>query len=635
MPRSAIGTTATEPPPTLAEEPEEEPELETEGAEVQSSFTESIRILLPFARDGRRYYMLSALLAVGAALAQLGVYYVVYLAVAQIITTPEATANGLYRLAAIGAALVGVRILLDGSSTWISHVAAFGTLERLRLRIGEKLTRVPLGFVNRRRSGEIQRTMIDDVERLELFLAHAIPDVVSAKALIVFTTVWLFIVDWRLATATIIVVLLAMPLMGMAMKAGAANLGAYNDSLARMNGSIVEFVRGLPIIRTFNRTDDTFTETRESITAAATLQAGWGRQFLPTYSLFIVLISANGLFMMPLGLWLWSTNRVETSILLFFFIIGLGFSLPILQLMGFVANLSHLSFNTAALLKIDEASELSEKLQEVEIATPSIVVEDVSFSHIGFDEKPRKVLAECSFTAGPGTVTALVGPSGGGKSTLAALLCRFWDVDSGQISVGGHDIRDIPTAQLMDEIAFVFQETFLFDDTVAANIRFGDPDAGDARVIEAAKAARAHDFIEALPDGYDSRLGERGARLSGGERQRLAIARAFLKASPILILDEATAFADPENEAALQDALTDLAEGRTLILIAHRLSTIVGADQILVIDADDGPGRIVERGQHEDLIAAGGLYARMWEAFEAAESSSLGDAVRRGASHDD
>ncbi|MFV0309016.1 MAG: ABC transporter ATP-binding protein, partial [Desertimonas sp.] len=221
------------------------------------------------------------------------------------------------------------------------------------------------------------------------------------------------------------------------------------------------------------------------------------------------------------------------------------------------------------------------------------------------------------------------GPSGSGKSTIAKLVCRFWDVERGSVDVGGVDVRAMPFEKLMEQVAFVFQETFLFDDTVAANIRLGRPDATDDEVESAARAAQAHGFISTLPEGDETRLGERGARLSGGERQRLAIARAILKAAPIIVLDEATAFADPENEAALQDALNELVTGRTLVMIAHRLSTVVGADQILVLDAaDGGPGRIVEQGRHAELVERGGLYARLWAAFESAEAVELGRSVR-------
>lgn len=579
-------------------------------------------LLLPFARFGRSAYIGAAVLAVVGTLCQLGPFWVIYRAVGQLVDG-SATESSLFRLAWLALAFVLAQYLALATSTWLSHRAAFATLEQLRLRIGDRLGRVPLGFLTTRRSGEIQRTMNDDVERLELFLAHAIPDLVSAVAVTVLTTIWLFVVDWRMALATVAVVLICLPLMSIGMRRGEAKLGDYMASLARMNGSIVEFVRGLPVVRTFNRRGETFAETRRSIEDAARFQAEWGRDFLPIFTTFYTLLTANIITIVPVGVWLWTSDRLSTPDLLFFLVVGLGYPLPLLRLMELTSQMTHLSLAAYLVHELDGADELPEATERATLGAPTVRFDDVSFSH-----GDRRVLQDVSFRAEPGTVTALVGPSGSGKSTIAKLVCRFWDVDAGAVTVGGADVRSIPFDQLMEQVAFVFQETFLFDDTVAANLRLGRPEATDDEVEAAARAAQAHGFIDALPEGYDTPLGERGARLSGGERQRLAIARAILKDAPIIVLDEATAFADPENEAALQDALNELVAGRTLVMIAHRLSTVVGADQIIVLDAPDGaPGRIVEQGRHHELVAAGGLYARLWEAFESAEAVELGRAV--------
>jgi ATP-binding cassette, subfamily B, bacterial IrtA/YbtP len=303
--------------------------------------------------------------------------------------------------------------------------------------------------------------------------------------------------------------------------------------------------------------------------------------------------------------------------LLFFFVVGLGYTAPVIKLLQLTTQLGHLSLSAGLVLELDRARPLPEAAAPVALGRPSIELDGVRFAHQGLDGRLTPALNGVSLSASPGTVTAVVGPSGSGKSTLAKLVCRFWDPDAGAVRVCGVDVRDMPVRQLMDQVACVLQETFLFDDTVAANLRMGRPGATDEQVRDAARRARADEFIAGLPDGYETRIGERGARLSGGERQRLSIARALLKDAPVVVLDEATAFVDPENEAALQDALTELVRGRTLLVVAHRLSTVAGADQILVLDG----GRVVEAGRHDDLVAAGGLYARMWHAFTAVEDA--------------
>ncbi len=583
--------------------------------------SDGLRLLVPFAAPDRGRYLAAAAIAFLGTLCQLVPFWAAYEALRQVVDG-NATRGSLTRIALVALAGVVAMAILLGAATWMSHRAAFATLERLRLRIGRRLGEVPLGFLTSRRSGAVQRTLNDDVERLEQFLAQAVPDLVSAAGVVVVVTVWLFLVDWRMALAALAVLVIALPLMSIGMSRGSAKLGGYHDSLARMNASVVEFVRGLPVVRTFNRSEDLFAETSTAIRDAARFQADWGRDFLSVFTAFYAMLASNVVTIVPVGVWLYTRGEISVADLLFFFVVGLGYTASVVKLMELTTTLGHLGLSAALVHELDRATPLPEPAQDAELTGAGIDFSQVSFAHIGIDGHPVPALRGVSFTAAPGTITAVVGPSGSGKSTLAKLACRFWDVDEGVVRVGGVDVRDMPGAQLMHEVAFVLQETFLFDDTVEANLRMGRPEASDAEIIDAARRARAHDFIIDLPDGYATRLGERGSRLSGGERQRLSIARALLKDAPIVVLDEATAFVDPENEVALQEALGELVNGRTLLVVAHRLSTIAGADQILVMDE----GRIVERGRHADLVASGGLYARMWAAFERTDDAAGAEA---------
>ena len=593
-----------------------DPDAESGSDEI--NLWTGFRLLLPFMRHGRLAFVTAAALAALSSLALLGPFWVIYRAVDDIVTG-QPTRDAMYGYAALAAGFVILQYALTAAAEWTGHRGAFATLEQLRLRIGRRLGQVPLGFLTNRRSGEVQRTLSDDIERLEIFLAHAVPDVVSALTALLFMVAWLAIVDWRMALVSLVVVVAALPMMAIGVSRGSGKLGLYTEAMARMNASIVEFVRAMPVVRTFNGTGRVFGETKAAIDDAAAYEAQWGREFLPLFTAFFVLVSSPVLTIVPLGLLLWHTGHVDTSTLLFFFIVGLGFTLPLLRVLLVMTQLAYLGLGARLVRELDQAEVLPEPTDPAPLEGSRVEVRDVGFAYPVRGEAPRPALRGVSFTTDPGTVTALVGPSGAGKSTLARLLARFWDVDEGSIRIGGVDVREMPIPQLMDQIAFVFQETFLFDDSVAANLRMAKPDATDGEVIEAARAARAHEFIAALPEGYETRLGESGARLSGGERQRLAVARALLKDAPIVILDEATAYADPENEVALQAALDRLASGRTVIVIAHRLSTVAGADQTLVLDE----GQLVEQGRHDELIAGGGLYARMWDAFSAASEIAL------------
>ncbi len=584
---------------------------EREASEV--TMTSGIASLLPFAERAIPSFAASAGIAAAATLLGLAPYWVIYRSVDHVVRGDLAVGS-LYGLAALALAAIVLRHLLLGVSIYVAHVGAYRVLYEIRLALAEHLARVPLGYVTRRRSGEIKKVMGDDVERLELFLAHGIPDAIAAALTLLAMSAWMLWVDWRVGAAAIGMVVPAFACMSLAMRKAGTHMGDYQSSLAEMNAAIVELIRGMPVVKMFNRAADEVRGTETAIRRYVTTVRDYSGDFLPLGTAFYVLLAANVLAIVPVGGWLWFREELSTTDLLFFFIVGLGALAPLVSLLHLFANLSHLSSGGDLVRDVMEAAVLEEAARGATPADASVELRDVSFA---YDD--RRVLEGVSFRVEPGTLTALVGPSGSGKSTVASLVARFWDVDQGSVVLGGVDVRELSNERLTRQVSVVFQDTFLFDDTIAGNLRVARPGASDAEIEAAARAAQAHAFIAALPQGYETPVGELGSRLSGGERQRLAIARAILADTPVIVLDEATAFSDPENEAALQEAIGRLVSGKTVLIIAHRLSTVVGADQILVLDG----GHIVERGRHDELVATDGPYARLWRDFNDAATTPL------------
>jgi ATP-binding cassette subfamily B protein IrtA len=604
------------------------------------TMTSGVASVVPFARPVAGRLALAGLVALASTLLGLVPLWVVARAAADLLAGTTGTSAGaatandpaggaLGGLALVAAAAVIGRFALLGVATWLSHLAAYELLFQLRIRLAERLAQLPLGYLSWRRSGEVKKVMADDVERLEVFLAHGVPDLVSAAGTFVAVGAWMLVVDWRLGLATFALLPVALAAIRSALRRSSPNMAAYHGALGRMNASVAELVRGMPVVRVFVPPGQPMAATVDAVEDYVRVVQGYSRDFLPGGTLFYVLLGSTAVTVVPVGLGLWLAGEVDTPTVLLFLVIGLGVLHPLRELLKLFTQLAHLSTGGNLVAEVLAAEPLPTGDAPVELDDHTVALDGVTFRYAPGAEP---ALADVSLVARPGTVTALVGPSGSGKTTLARLIPRFFDPDAGEVRLGGVALARLPEEQLQAAVAFVFQDTFLFDDTVAANLRAGRPGATDAEVVQAARLARAHDFVSALPAGYATRIGERGARLSGGERQRLAIARALLKGAPVVVLDEATAFADPDNETALQEALGSLiagppqrrgAERPCVIMIAHRLSTVAGADQILVLDR----GRIVERGRHGDLVAAGGLYARLWDDFEAAESLAFG---RRG-----
>lgn len=512
--------------------------------------------------------------------------------------------------------LVGGLILLY-AALMASHVAAFRILYGLRVRLSEHIGRLPLGYLNGTSTGAIKKTMEQNIEKIENFIAHTIPDMVNVVATVVLMFAIFFSLDGWLAAVGLAVIAVSVILqfsnfMG---KKAQEFTRIYFDAQERMSASAVQYVRGMPVVKIFGQSVRSFRQFNAEIEAYKTYALKVCDTYQPGMVAFTVLLNSLVTFFFPIGILLVGGSPGDialAAVWLFFIVMGPGVASPVYKLMYLGGGTREIN---EGVVRIDRIFDRRPVPEPAEPRVPTTY--DIEFRHVGFSysneaEATRtEALRDISFTARQGEITALVGPSGSGKSTVANLIPRFWDVGQGEIRIGGIDIREIATERLMDIVSFVFQETFLFYDTLYENIRTGRPDATHEEVVAAAKAAQCHKFIERLPDGYATRIGDRGVYLSGGEAQRVCVARAILKNAPVLVLDEATAFADPENEWKMQQALQHLIRDKTVIIIAHRLSSIVAAQQILVLRQ----GQLVQSGRHEVLSKTDGVYKKMWDAY--------------------
>ena len=514
------------------------------------------------------------------------------------------------------AGLIGGLLLLYGA-LMSSHMAAFRILYGLRVRLSEHIGRLPLGYLNNSSTGAIKKALEQNVEKIELFIAHTIPDLVNAAATVAVMFVLFFSLNGWMAAACLLAIVISI-LVQFSLMFGRKSkdfFRQYFDTSEQMSASAVQYVRGMPVVKIFGQTVASFRQFSQSIYAFKKYALHVCDTYQPGMVWFTVLLNSIVTFILPVGLLLLSRepgNVVLAGVYLFFIILGPGVAAPFHKLTFLASNTREIDEGVSRLDAIFEEKPVPEPVIPQSPHKHDIRFEHVSFSYENTKETTRtEALKDISFTAHAGEITALVGPSGSGKSTIANLIPRFWDVTQGAIKIGGINIREIATGQLMDRVSFVFQDSFLFFDTLYENIRVGKPDATEEEVHAAARAAQCDEFIGRLPQGYQTLIGEGGVYLSGGEEQRVSVARAILKNSPILVLDEATAFADPENEYKMQLALQELIKDKTVIIIAHRLSSIISANQIIVLKE----GEIVQKGVHAELSRKEGVYKKMWDAY--------------------
>ena len=492
-----------------------------------------------------------------------------------------------------------------------SHLSAFRVATNLRLAVTEHLSRLPLGFTESFGSGKLRKIIEESTGAAEAYLAHQLPDQYSAMATPVGLIVLLFVFDWRLGLLSLVPVFLAFAIMAtMTGKRMAEKMRQYGNALAAMSGEAVEYVRGIPVVKTFGQSVFSFKKFKATIDEYEKWVIAYTEELRVPMLFYTAAI--NGVFAFLIaGAFLFTRNGVTPEFLLnllFYIIITPVISLTLTKIMYMSENKMVVADALSRIDSVLEAAPVPEGKAGARPKDSSVGLRDVRFSYDGKNEVIRGVSMEIQ----PGQTVALVGPSGGGKSTLASLVCRFFDVQGGSISIGGVDVREIPKDVLMDTASFVFQNSRLLKGSILDNVRLGKPDATEEEVLAALQGAQCMDIIEKFPEGLHTVIGSRGVYLSGGEQQRIAIARAMLKNAPILILDEATAFADPDNEAKIQAALGALSRGKTVIMIAHRLTTVEHADRIYVVEN----GQITESGTKEALCAQKGVFARMWQDYQ-------------------
>lgn len=492
-------------------------------------------------------------------------------------------------------------------STSISHTATFLALRDIRKQIVDKFSRMPMGTLLNTPSGQLKDTLVDRVEGLETPLAHLLPEM-SANVLVpVFIVIYLFVLDWRMALISLITIPVGMAFMATILKTYPQQYEGSVKINQRMNNAVVEYVNGIEVIKAFNQSAASYGKYSDAVRDNADYFYKWMKSCQWAMASYNAICPAVLITVLPAGVLFYAGGSITAANLITIIILSLGIVGPLIAASNFADSLGMVGTVVNEIAVLLDGPELVRPTQPVTLNSQEIQLNDVSFS---YNADGDNALQHINLTIEPGTVTALVGPSGSGKSTITKLIAGFWDVGAGSITLDGKDLRTISQKQLADQIAYVSQDNYLFDDTIRENIRMGRLSASDAEVEEAAKAAGCDTFIRSLENGYDTNVGGAGGHLSGGERQRIAIARAMLKNAPIVILDEATAYIDPENEAVVQQAVSKLVAGKTLIIIAHRLSTITDSDRIVVMK----DGSISDIGTHEELLNRSALYKEMWQA---------------------
>ena len=580
-----------------------------------------LHTLFAYARGEKKRMYLSVVLSVLSVAVGLLPFYCMYRLIC-LFTAGTATAPGVVHWCLLALLCYAGKILLLSLSTGGSHAMAYTILESLRLRLADRLLHAPLGNVENHSIGEIKSMMVDKIENIEPPLAHMIPEGAGHIVLPVVSIIALAVLDWRLALASLVTFPLSFVCMGLTFKISGDSFARYDRSSSAMNSAIVEYIEGIEVIKAFGRAGVSYEKYAAAITDFRAFVVQWLTSTFVTMKLSFALFPSTLIGILPVALALANGGVITAPQAALAVMLSISMVGSLAKLEVFSENMRQVKFTVESLEEFLEMPALPEPARRADVKHTDVELRGVRFSYTG--DPGDEVLHGIDLTLPEGSFTALVGPSGGGKSTVAKLIARFWDVTGGAVTIGGVNVKDMPLSQLSEYVSFVTQDNFLFRCSLLENIRLGRPDATDEEVRAAARAAQCEEFISKLPQGYDTPAGEAGKRLSGGEKQRIAIARMMLKNAPIVILDEATAFTDPENEDKLQRSIAALTKGKTLLVIAHRLSTIRNADNIVVLRS----GAVVAQGRQEELLASCPLYQDMWRAHTGAKNWAVSSAAK-------
>lgn len=526
-----------------------------------------------------------------------------------------------------------LQAVLYGWGLDVSHKAAYNTLLRLRTSLQKRFEALPLGFIQDKGTGTIKKLFVDDVDSLEVLLAHSLPEGIANLMIPIAIYVAMFFIDWKLALLSLASIPISFAAMMIMYSVGMKKMGPYYMAGQKMNNTIIEYINGMEVVKVFNKDAESYERFRKDISDYRDYTLEWYKAAWPWMAIYSSLLPCTIILTLPLGAWFVLCGFSTLPDLILVLCLSLSIGIPLLKSLSFLPTMPQLNYKIAALEQVLETA----PLQQTDAAFHGKNY-DICFDHITFgyeksqpgpDGRPMvtmdEVIHDISFTAKAGQKTALVGESGSGKSTLAKLLIHYYDPQQGSISIGGQKITEMSLEALNSQVSYVAQDQYLFNTSLLENIRMGRPDATDEDVLEAAKKAQCLEFLEKLPQGIHSMAGDAGKMLSGGQRQRISLARAILKNAPIIVLDEATAYADPENEEKMEAAIAELVKGKTLFVIAHKLPAIMNADQICVIEH----GKLAATGTHAELLATCEEYKKLWKASQDSEEWKV-NAVKEG-----